>query len=74
MKAVGICMSENHAHKYCQVYMGLAWLIITGSGLDDWICWHFFKITVNYSSSHIESFWTYNVCLNSLYEESRINL
>jgi hypothetical protein len=35
-------------------YSGLAWLIAVGSGLDDWVYWHFFTITVNYSSSHIE--------------------
>jgi hypothetical protein len=27
------------------------WLIITGSGLDDWIYWHFLTITINYNSS-----------------------
>jgi hypothetical protein len=32
-------------------YEGLAWLIIMGSGFDDWIYWHFFTITVNYDSS-----------------------
>jgi hypothetical protein len=30
----------------------LAWLIIEGSGFDDWIYWHFFTITINYDSSH----------------------
>jgi hypothetical protein len=25
-----------------------------GSGLDDWVYWHFFTITVDYNSSHIE--------------------
>jgi hypothetical protein len=32
---------------------GVAWLILMGSGLDDWIYWHFFTITsrVNYNSS-----------------------
>jgi hypothetical protein len=25
-----------------------------GSGFDDWVYWHFFTITVNYKSSHIE--------------------
>jgi hypothetical protein len=33
-------------------YLGLAWLIIMGSEFDDWIYWHFFKITINYYSSH----------------------
>jgi hypothetical protein len=36
------------------MYTWLAWLIIMGFGLDDWIYWHFFTITVNYNSSHIE--------------------
>jgi hypothetical protein len=35
---------------YCHV-SGVPWLIITGSGLDDWIYWHFFTITINYNSS-----------------------
>jgi hypothetical protein len=35
-------------------YSGFAWLIIMGSGFDDWVYWHFFTITVNYNSSHIE--------------------
>jgi hypothetical protein len=25
-----------------------------GSGFDDWVYWHFFTITDNYSSSHAE--------------------
>jgi hypothetical protein len=29
------------------MYWGLAWLIIMGSGFDDWVYWHFFTITVN---------------------------
>jgi hypothetical protein len=33
---------------------GFAWLIIMGSGFDNWVYWHFFTITVNYKSSHIE--------------------
>jgi hypothetical protein len=35
---------------YCHV-LGVAWLIIMGSGLDDWIYWHFCTITINYYSS-----------------------
>jgi hypothetical protein len=31
---------------------GVPWLIITGSGFDDWIYWHFFTITINYNSSN----------------------
>jgi hypothetical protein len=33
---------------------GFGWRIIMDSGLDEWIYWNFFTITVNYSSSHIE--------------------
>jgi hypothetical protein len=29
---------------------GSVWLIIMGSGLDDWIYWHLFTITVSYNS------------------------
>jgi hypothetical protein len=42
---------------YCDV-SGLMWLIIMDSGFHDWIYWHFFTITVDYSSSHVNSFWT----------------
>jgi hypothetical protein len=35
-------------------YKGLACLIILGSESDEWMYWHFFTITVNYNSSHIE--------------------
>jgi hypothetical protein len=42
-------------------YSGFAWLIIMGSGFDDWIYWHFFTITVNCNSSHIELFWMHCV-------------
>jgi hypothetical protein len=37
-----------------------------GSGFDDWLYWHFFKITINYNSSHIE------ILLNSLTDELRL--
>jgi hypothetical protein len=33
-----------------------------GSGFDDWVHWHFFTITTNYNSAHIE-------LLNSLTDE-----
>jgi hypothetical protein len=36
--------------RYCHV-SGAPWLIIRGSGLDDWIYWHFFTITINCNSS-----------------------
>jgi hypothetical protein len=48
---------------------GLVWLIIMGYELDDWIYWHFFTITVNYNSSHIELLLN-DVCLTNLSEES----
>jgi hypothetical protein len=35
--------------KYCHV-TGVPWRIITGSGLDDWIYWHFFTITISSQS------------------------
>jgi hypothetical protein len=50
-------------------HKGLAWLIIMGSRFRDWIYWHFFTITVNYDSSHIELLLN-DVCLTNLYEES----
>jgi hypothetical protein len=45
-------------------YMGLWWLIITGSEFDDWIYWHYFTITVTYNSSHIELLLN-DVCLTN---------
>jgi hypothetical protein len=47
------------------IYVGLAWLIIMGSGFDDWIYWHFFTITVSYNSSHIELLLS-DVCLTNV--------
>jgi hypothetical protein len=38
--------------------MGLAWRIIMCSGFDDWVYWHFFKITVSCKSSTLNYFWT----------------
>jgi hypothetical protein len=35
------------------------------SGLDDWICWHFFTIKVTYNSSYIELLLN-DVCLTNL--------
>jgi hypothetical protein len=42
------------------------------SGLDDWIDWHFFTITVDYNSSHTELLL--NDVWRILYEESLTNL
>jgi hypothetical protein len=39
------------------------------SGSDDWIYWHFFTITINYNSSHIELLLN-DMYLTNLYEES----
>jgi hypothetical protein len=55
--------------KYCHMYEGLAWRIIMGSRFDDWVYWHFFTITVEYNSSHVELFLD-GACFLSLYEES----
>jgi hypothetical protein len=43
----------------------LPWLIISGSGLDDWIYWHFFTITTNQWLSKTRSipYWTTGVFL-----------
>jgi hypothetical protein len=38
-----------------------------GAGFEDSVHWHFFTITVNCNSSHIELL--NNVCLTNLYEE-----
>jgi hypothetical protein len=40
-----------------------------GSGFDDWVYWHFFTITVNCNSSHIELLLN-DVCLTNYYEDS----
>jgi hypothetical protein len=44
-----------------------------GSGFDDWVDWHFFTITVNYNSSHIEILLN-DVCLTNPSEEFRTDL
>jgi hypothetical protein len=33
------------------MYLGLAWLLTTSPGLDEWIYWHFFTVTNSYDSS-----------------------
>jgi hypothetical protein len=43
--------------------------IITGSRFDDWVYWHFFTITDDYNSSHIELLLN-DVCLMDLSKES----
>jgi hypothetical protein len=53
---------------YTVTRKGLAWLIIMGSGFGDFIYWHFFTITVDYNSSHIELLLN-DVCLANLSEE-----
>jgi hypothetical protein len=40
-----------------------------GSGFDDWVYWHFFTITVNYNTLHIELLQN-DVSLTNPYEES----
>jgi hypothetical protein len=54
-------------------YKGFAWQIIVDSGFDEWVYWHFFTITVNYNSSHIELLLN-DVCLTDLSEESLTDL
>jgi hypothetical protein len=44
-----------------------------GSGFDDWVYWHFFTITVDYNSSHIELLLN-DVCPRNLSEASFTNL
>jgi hypothetical protein len=58
---------------YIVTHSGLAWLIKMGSGVDDWVYWHFFKIIVNRKSSHIELLLN-EICLTNLSEESLTNL
>jgi hypothetical protein len=67
-----ITREKNHpvSIKYCHVCEGLAWRIIMGSTrrFDDWVYWHFFTITDDYNSSHIELVLN-DVCLTNHYEE-----
>jgi hypothetical protein len=51
---IGHSSRSLHANTCIVTYKGLVWLIIMGSGLGDWIYWHFLTITVNYNSSQIE--------------------
>jgi hypothetical protein len=55
---------------YCHVF-GVAWLIIMGSGFDDWIYWHFFTITINYYSSY--SILTAEASLQSASRSTTLN-
>jgi hypothetical protein len=41
--------NSSRNQEYRKVELGVPWLITTGSGLNDWICWHFFTITLDYS-------------------------
>jgi hypothetical protein len=53
---------------------GVPWLMITCSGLDDWICWSLILqsllITINYNNSQSSYYWRFapfsSSCLNSL--------
>jgi hypothetical protein len=50
--------SESFAFIVCYTYNivtyeGFAWRILTGSGMDNWIYWHFFTIIINYNSSQL---------------------
>jgi hypothetical protein len=50
-------------------YPGLAWLIIMGSGLDDWIYSLFFTIAIKYNSSKSI---TFHNSLHSLLDHERL--
>jgi hypothetical protein len=56
---------ETKHEKHIVTCKGLAWLIIMGSGFDDWVYWHLFIITVDYNSSYIELLLN-DVCLVNL--------
>jgi hypothetical protein len=68
-------ISQQRLWKYCHVW-GVAWRIIMGSGLDDWIYWHVFAITINYKSSQSLTLWLHSLldyeCLPFHYHEWRI--
>jgi hypothetical protein len=77
-----VTLSRDYIYKYILPRVpGLVWLILMGSRFDDWIYWHFFIITVNYNSTHIELL-LHDVCLThtvwrisrrSLYRLARIH-
>jgi hypothetical protein len=62
-RAIGCSMAAD-AWKICHM-SGVPWLIITGSGLDDWIYYHFFTITLNYNQwlpkTRSTPYWTTSV-------------
>jgi hypothetical protein len=64
LKTLG-CNKIYSVITYIVTYKGFAWLIIPGSGFDDWVYWHFFTITLNYNSSHIELLLN-DVCLTNV--------
>jgi hypothetical protein len=69
----GVEIYEEHTHSFlfCDI-CGVCVTNITGSGLDDWVYWHFFTITTNYNSSHIELVLNYELQLLS--EECLLDL
>jgi hypothetical protein len=69
--APSICVSGACPNIF--TYFWLAWLIIMGSRFDDWVCWHFFTITVNYNISHTELLLN-DVCFTNLCEEALTDL
>jgi hypothetical protein len=51
------CKNFTAVKIHTVTYRGLAWLIIMGSGFDDWVYWHFFTFALDYESSHVELLW-----------------
>jgi hypothetical protein len=47
-EVIQCCLLRSYAKEFTVTYKGYAWLIITCSGLDDWIYWYFYY-SFNYS-------------------------
>jgi hypothetical protein len=43
-----VCYVYIGLHIHIVTCKGLAWLLVMGSGFDDWIYWHIITITINY--------------------------
>jgi hypothetical protein len=48
---VSLSLKSNNGHKILSHIVGGCMTNNNGSGFNDWIYWHFFKITINYDSS-----------------------
>jgi hypothetical protein len=53
---------------YCYVSGSFAWLMVMGSGFDDWVYWHFCTIIINYDS--LQSMTAYYSLYSLLDDES----